>query len=79
MTQHSLLIICMAALLAVVVLLGLLAAIIRLLTLIFPEPPAAAHGRHAAADADPAMIAAIHATAALVHPRTRITRIEEIR
>jgi energy-converting hydrogenase Eha subunit F len=70
MNGPSLLVVCFAALTAVVVLLGLLAGVIRLLSVLFPAP---------APDDEAALIAAIHTAAAFAHPDTRVTRIEEIR
>jgi len=71
MTEPSLLVASLTAFIAVALLLSLLAGVIRLLTAVFPE-------RETHLD-DGALIAAIHATAARAHPRSRITRIEEIR
>jgi hypothetical protein len=70
MTEPNLLIVCVTAFVAVVLLLALLAGTIRLLMAVFPE-------RLEGPDA--ALLAAIHAAAAAVHPGTRVTRIEEIR
>jgi hypothetical protein len=69
MSDPGLLLICAVAFLAVSLLLGVLAATIRLLTALFPE--------HDAAGADAAHIAAIHAVVALAKPGYRVTSIKE--
>jgi hypothetical protein len=70
MNEPSLLIVSLTAFLAVIVLLAVLAGAIRVLMALFPEKPQGG---------DDAMLAAIHAAAALRHPGMRITRIEELR
>jgi hypothetical protein len=67
MTEPSLLLICAAAFLAVILLLSLLAGIIRGLTALFP----------AVVGPDAALIAAISAAAARVYPGAKITNIQE--
>jgi hypothetical protein len=69
MAEPNLLIICAAAFIAVIVLLSVLAATIRILTTLFPVPD----------DTDAALVAAIAAAHAGAYPGTRITRIEEHR
>jgi hypothetical protein len=70
MTEPNLLVICLAAGTAVFLLLGTLAATMRLLGAIFPEQ---------SDDADAALYAAIAAAAAQAHPGMRVTKIEESR
>jgi hypothetical protein len=67
MTETSLLVICIAAFIAVILLLSLLAGIIRVLTAIFPVVEGT----------DAALIAAISAAAARAYPGTKITNIQE--
>jgi len=69
MTEPNLLVICAAAFTAVIMLLSFLAAIIRVLTAVFPVVD----------DADAALIAAISSAAARAYPGTRITNIKELR
>jgi hypothetical protein len=69
MPEPNLLVISAAAFVAVITLLSLLAAIIRLLTAVFPAEDGP----------DQAVIAAITAAAARAYPGTRITNIEERR
>lgn len=69
MTEPSLLIICAAAFVAVILLLSFLAGIIRVLTTLFPVPE----------DTDAVLIAAITSAHAGAYPGTRITKIEEHR
>ena len=71
---------------AVMLLLGLLAVAIRLLTLVFPSPPAvpvaAAAGAPAGAPAgaiDAPVLAAIHAAVQRVLPGARVSHVEEAR
>ncbi len=70
MTEPNLLVICITAFIVVMLLLALLAGVIRVLMEVFPEKTRGA---------DAALLAAIHAAAALAHPGTRVTRIEEVR
>lgn len=70
MNDPDLLFVCVAALAAVFLLLGVLAGTMRGLTALFP---ASAEGD------DTALVAAIAAAAAAAHPGRRVTRIEEIR
>jgi hypothetical protein len=69
MSEPNLLVISASAFIAVIVLLSLLAAIIRLLTTLFPVEE----------DGDAAVLAAIATAAARAYPGTRITNIEETR
>ncbi len=69
MEQPDVLTCCLLSFLTVFILLGFLAVVIRLVTALFPEK---------AAGTDPAVIAAIHGTAAVRYPGARVTRIEEI-
>jgi hypothetical protein len=66
MTEPSLLIICLVAFLAVIVLLSVLAGIIRILTVLFPP----------AEELDAAALAALGAAVAHFHPGMRIVKIE---
>mgnify|MGYP001078066279 CR=1 FL=1 len=59
---------CAIAMVAVFVLLGLLAVVMEIITLVFP-------GRTASADA--AIVAAITAAVASLYPGAKVTRIEE--
>jgi hypothetical protein len=68
MQSVELVVICGVAFLMVFVILVLLAAIMRLIILIFPEK---------AAVSDTAMIAAISAAVQTVFPGTKITKVEE--
>jgi hypothetical protein len=72
MTEISLLLVCAVAFLAVTLILGVLAGVIRLLTALFPERPSDE------SDDEP-WIAAVHAAVALAHPGARITNVEETR
>jgi hypothetical protein len=71
MTEPNLLVICLTAFAAVVVILGLLAGTIHLLGVVFPE--------RGDEETDGALLAAVSATARHAYPGMRITRIEEIR
>jgi hypothetical protein len=68
MQSVELVVICGVAFLMVFVILMLLAAIMKLITLIFPEK---------AAVSDSAMIAAIGAAVQTVFPGTKLTKVEE--
>ena len=68
MPETSLLTICAAAFLAVFIILVFLAAVIQLITLVYPSR---------AAGVDAALVAAITAAVAATHPGARVTRIEE--
>ncbi len=70
MTEPSLLIICITALFAVILLLALLAGVIRGLMALFPEK---------GEGPDAALLAAINSAAAFAFPDAKVTRIEEIR
>ena len=81
MNEPSLLVMCLNAFVAVLVLLSVLALVMRLLLIVFPANGAAATaGRggdaHGGA-ADPALAAAISVAAQIVAPGARVTRIEE--
>jgi hypothetical protein len=69
MNQPDLLYICIAALVAVFLLLGFLAVAMRILTTIFPHRDTT----------DAALLGAVAAAAAAAYPGTRVTRIEEKR
>jgi hypothetical protein len=69
MTEPNLLLISISAFAAVILLLSFLAAVIRLLTIIFPEGDGP----------DAALLAAISTVAVRAHPGTRVSRIEEER
>jgi hypothetical protein len=71
-SEPGLLLICAVAFVAVALLLGVLAAVIKLLTVVFPE-------RAGPDETDAGLVAAIHAAAARAHPGHRITSIEESR
>ena len=70
MAQASLLVICVAAFVAVFLLLALLAGMMRVLMAVFPGK---------VADDDSAMMAALAAAVAVAFPGTGITKVEEIR
>jgi hypothetical protein len=70
MTEPDLLTICAAAFLAVLSLLTLLAGMIRLLVMLFPEKEDGP---------DAALLAAITSAATAAYPGTRVTKIEELR
>ena len=69
MGNPDLLMVCVAAIVAVFVMLSVLAGVIRILTLAFPglQPPTI----------DSTVVAAVSAAVAATHPGTRISRIEE--
>lgn len=69
MTEPSLLVVCAAAFLAVLVLLSVLAGLIRALTALFPVPEAS----------DAALVAAITSAVSRVHPGMAVTNIQENR
>jgi hypothetical protein len=66
----SLLVICATAFVAVMLLLSLLAGVIQILMILFPEEDKGA---------DPALLAAVHTAAAAAHPGHRVTSVEEVR
>lgn len=68
MVESSLLAMCATAFVAVFVLLGFLAGVIRLITVVLP-------GRSDEGDA--AVVGAIASAVAAVYPNARVTRIEE--
>ena len=70
MNQPGLLVICISAFVAVFVLLGFLAVVMRLLIAAFPEK---------VGGIDSATIAAVTAAAAYAFPGTKVTKVEEIR
>lgn len=72
MESCELLIICVSAFVAVFILLTLLAVIMRLIIVAFPE-------KVMAQDTDAAMIAAVSAALTAIYPGTRVTKIEEIK
>ena len=59
---------CLIALISVFVLLGTLALIMKLITVVFPDH---------VASMDPVLVAAISTTVASIYPGARVTRIEE--
>jgi hypothetical protein len=63
---------CLSALVAVFVLLGALALVMRAILLIFPEPETEPLG------GDSALLAAVVSAAESAHPGTRVTKIEEL-
>lgn len=67
----DLLVICLSAFTAVFVLLTVLAAVMRVLIVVFPD--------RVTAGSDPAVIAAVASAAAAAFPGTKVSRIEEIR
>jgi hypothetical protein len=73
MPTPNLLVICGVAFLVVFVVLAVLAAVMRGLMLLFPEPDEAADG------IEPALVAAITEAVTAAYPGTQITRIEESR
>ena len=72
MGSCELLIICVSAFAAVFVLLTLLAVVMRLIIVAFPE-------RVMARDTDATTIAALSAALMAIYPGTRVTKIEEIK
>jgi hypothetical protein len=61
---------CVLSFIAVFILLGVLALLIRIIAALFPD---------GSERSDSALVAAIHTAAAVKFPEARITRIEEIR
>ena len=70
MTPPNLLVICLSAFVAVFVLLGFLATVMRLLMAVYPQK---------AGGIDSATIAALTAAAAFAFPGTKVTKVEELR
>jgi hypothetical protein len=70
MNQPELLVICISAFVAVFVLLGFLAVVMRVLIAAFPEK---------VSGIDSATIAALTAAATYVFPGTKVTKVEEIK
>jgi hypothetical protein len=70
MTEPSLLVISGTAFIAVILLLGMLAGMIHVLTALFPER---SEGK------DEALFAAINSAAGEAYPGMRVSRIEEVR
>ncbi len=70
MTEPSVLIVCIMAFIAVILVLSLLAVLFALLTRLFP---AETEGM------DAGVVAAINTAAAAAYPGSRITEIEEVR
>ncbi len=70
MQSADLLVICLSAFTSVFVLLAVLALVMRLIIVVFPER---------AAVADAAVIAAVSAAAQAAFPGTKITKVEEIK
>ncbi len=69
MGSPELLVICISAFIAVFVLLAVLALVMRLIIVIFPQKTVVG---------DTAMIAAVASVAATLYPGTKITKVEEI-
>lgn len=69
-TEPSLLVVCAAAFMAVLVLLSVLAGLIRALTALFPVPETSD---------DAALVAAITSAVSRVHPGLAVTNIQENR
>lgn len=85
MDQPALWMLSISAFAAVMLLLGLLAVAIRLLTVAFPAPPPAAaapvvapHAPAPAGDADAPTLAAIHAAVQRLLPGGRITHVSAL-
>ena len=70
MPSPDLLAVCATALAAVFLLLGALAAIMRLMLALFPEK---------AVQTDAALVASIATVVQTVYPGTKVTKVEEIR
>jgi hypothetical protein len=70
MNEPNLLVISIFAFIAVFTLLGVLAALMHILTVIFPER---------SDDSDPALLSAIMSAASAAYPGMRVTHVEEIR
>ena len=70
MNSIDLLVICSSAFLAVFVLLAILALLMRIIIIIFPEN---------LRGADAALIAAVTSIAQAVYPETKVTKVEEIK
>lgn len=69
MGSPELLVICISAFIAVFVLLAVLAVVMRLIIIIFPQKTPVG---------DTAMLAAVASVAATLYPGTKITKVEEI-
>jgi hypothetical protein len=80
MNEQNLLIICLSAFAAVLVLLSVLALAMRALIAVFPAPaqPGAAGVAPVAGAGDPALAAAIAMTARALFPGAQLTRIEPV-
>lgn len=76
MYQPSLLAISLSAFVAVFILLGVLAAVMKITEAIFPAPP---EPEVSTEESDPAPIAAIASAMQAIYPGTKITKIEEIK
>ncbi len=70
MGSAELLVICVSAFVAVFVLLAVLAAIMRLIIIVFPQKTGVG---------DTAVLAAVASVAASLYPGTKITKVEEIK
>jgi hypothetical protein len=66
--EHNLFAVCSLAFLTVFVLLGFLALVMHVITLVFPEKKA---------ELDSAVVAAVSSTVAQLIPGARVTKIEE--
>lgn len=80
MNEQNLLIICLSAFAAVLLLLSLLAFFMRALTAVFPAAaqPGPTGATTATGAADPALAAAIAMTARALFPGAQLTRIEPV-
>ncbi len=70
MSEPNLILVCAVAFATVLILLSVLAGVIRLVTLVFPEK---------AEESDEAVLAAINTAVSTSIPGARVTRIEEIK
>jgi hypothetical protein len=71
-SEPSLLVVCFAAFIAVLILLSALAGVIRLLTVVFP-------GQSGEGNIEPALLAAIHSAVSAAYPQTRVTAVKEVK
>jgi hypothetical protein len=71
MGEANLLMICVAAFCAVFLLLAFLALVMKILINVFPEK--------VKDELDAAMLAAVSASLSVVYPKTKITKVEQVR
>jgi hypothetical protein len=69
--EVNLLVICLAAFVSVFLLLSLLAAVMRVLIVVYPE--------QVAGGTDAAVLAAVTSAVTAAYPGTKVTKVEEIR